>query len=404
MAQTDVIVIGGGISGIALAWKAAKAGKQVSIIEKNDRLGGCIHSHRDGRGHWFEMGAHTVYNSYGGFVEMAEGAETTPDFIARGDARKKFGLLKDGHIDWMSPISVLFKLSFIEAGLHFPFGLFRKKDGKSVATFYSGLIGPNNFQRVLSPFFAAVPSQSADGFPIEGDGSLFKKRPRREDRPRSYGFNGGLQTLCEVAAHVDGITIETGVTIDRLEHADGTYIAHAPGGRTYSAPLAAVATPPDAAAAMLGESHSALATTIERVATVDVESMGVVLDRGLCNLPECAFVVPVDDVFFSCVTRDPFPDSKRRAFAFHFRPGISRQDKLRRMADVLKVEVGALGNPVEQRLTLPAPAVRHGEIVAELDRQLEGTKLALVGNYFAGLSIEDCVQRGFGEWQRLSAA
>ena len=141
---------------------------------------------------------------------------------------------------------------------------------------------------------------------------------------------------------------------------------------------------------------------ISRVKTVAVESAGVVLPRGRSPLAECAFVVPVDDVFFSVVTRDPWPDPERRGFAFHFRPGVPREEKLARMSAVLRVPREALAEVVEQRRTLPSPTLGHAEIVADVDRCLAGTKLAVTGNYFAGLAIEDCVLRSNAEWARIS--
>ena len=66
MASHDVLVVGGGISGLSLAWKAAQDGKRVLVLEKSARLGGCLHSERTADGYWFELGAHTTYNSYGG--------------------------------------------------------------------------------------------------------------------------------------------------------------------------------------------------------------------------------------------------------------------------------------------------------------------------------------------------
>jgi UDP-galactopyranose mutase len=118
-------------------------------------------------------------------------------------------------------------------------------------------------------------------------------------------------------------------------------------------------------------------------------------------MPECAFVVPVDDLFHSCVTRDPFPDPARRAFAFHFKPGVTRERKLRRISEVLRVPEGELGDVVEHRLVLPSPALGHAELVAEIDRCLAGGRLAVTGNYFAGLAIEDCVLRSNAEWARV---
>jgi UDP-galactopyranose mutase len=141
---------------------------------------------------------------------------------------------------------------------------------------------------------------------------------------------------------------------------------------------------------------------VSRVNTVVVESLGVVLPRDRCWMHECAFVIPASDLFYSIVTRDPFPDAERRAFTFHFRPGVTREDQVRRACEVLRVSRDELGEPVEDRVVLPAPALGHAQIVEEIDRLLAGGKLALGGNYFNGLAIEDCVTRSNEEWARIA--
>lgn len=400
--MADVIVVGAGISGLAFAWKAGQAGRQVLVLERDRRVGGCLHSERRPDGYWFEMGAHTVYNSYGAFLDIAVGGGVAGKIVQRGPARASFGLLRDGTYRWLTPPKVLLQLNWLEAAVHFPAGIFRKKEGETVYSYYSRLLGRGNYDRVISPFFAAVPSQKADGFPLEGAGSLFKKRPRREEFVRSFGFDGGLQLVADAAARSKGVTVEIGVEVRRVARAAGGFAVTTADGRTLEAPLVAVACPPDAAAAMLDQDFHELATGIRRVGTVQVDSMGVVLPRADCWMPDCAFLVPVDDLFFSCVTRDPFPDPRMRAFAFHFRDGVPREQRLKRMSEVLRVPVERLGTPVERRTTLPSPALGHEGIVAELDRCLAGGKLAVTGNYFAGLAIEDCVLRSNEEWKRVA--
>lgn len=390
------------MSGLSLAWKAASAGKRVLVLERERRVGGCLHSHRTPDGFWFEMGAHATYNSYGAFLDVVVGAGVAGKLVERGPARATFGLLRDGEIAWLTPPRVLLRLSWLEAAVHVPLGIFAGKDGETVYSYYSRLIGRRNYDRILSPFFAAVPSQKADGFPVAGPGSLFKKRPRRKEFPRSFAIRGGLQTVCEAVAAFPGVTVETGVAAARVARGGGGFAVKTEDGRTLEAPLAAVAAPPDVAAALLRDDFHELATAVSRVKTVTVESMGVVLSRARCWMPECAFVVPVDDVFFSCVTRDVVPDPENRGFAFHFRPGVPREEKLARMAEVLRVPREALGTPVEQRRSLPAPALGHAEVVRALDAALAGGTLALTGNYFGGLAIEDCVLRSNAEWRRIS--
>jgi protoporphyrinogen/coproporphyrinogen III oxidase len=400
--MVDVIVVGGGVSGLTFAWKAAAAGRTVRVLEATDRPGGCIQSHRLPDGFWFELGAHTVYNSYGGFLGLAEAAGAVRGLVGRGGARKRFGLLRQGEYTWLTPPRVLLALDWLEAALALPGGLFRPRQGETVYSHYSRLVGRKNYDRVLSPFLEAVPSQKADGFPAEGPGSLFKKRPRRGDYPRSFGFQGGLQSVCDAAATLPGVELATGAEAVRVARAGAGLAVTLADGRTEAARVVAVAVSPDRAAALLRDDFHELADAVAKVATVEVETAAVVLPRERCWLPEVAFLVPVDDLFHSAVTRDPFPDPARRALAFHFRPGVPRAARLRRMAEVLRLPVEDLGPVVEARKTLPAPALGHGELVAEMDRCLAGGRLALTGNYFAGMAIEDCVQRSVAEWQRVA--
>lgn len=402
MATADLIVVGGGVSGLSLAWKAASAGKRVLVLERERRVGGCLHTHRTPDGFWHELGAHATYNSYGAFLDVVVGAGIAEKVAPRGPARATFGLLRNGEIAWLTPPRVLLQLSWVEAALHLPFGAFAGKDGQTVYSYYARLLGRRNYDRVLSPFFAAVPSQKADGFPVSGPGSLFKKRTRRKEFPRSFAVHGGLQTVCEAVAAYPRISVETGAAAVRVARSGGGFAVTTADGRAHEAPLAAVAAPPDAAAALLGGDFHELATAISRVKTVAVETMGVVLPRARCWMPDCAFIVPVDDVFFSCVTRDPLPDPAWRGFAFHFGPGVSRAEKLARMSEVLRVPREELGTPAEQRVTLPSPALGHAGIVRDVDAALAGGKLAVTGNYFGGLAIEDCVLRSNSEWRRIA--
>ena len=402
MADVDVIVVGAGISGLSLAWKAAASGRRALVLEREQRVGGCLHSHRRPDGYWFELGAHTTYNSYASFLDLVVGTGLAGEIVERGPARGRFGLLRGDEVRLLTPPKVLLQLSWLEAAVHFPAGIFRKKAGQTMYSWFAGLVGRRNYDRLLSAFFAAVPSQDADGFPAEGPGSLFKKRTRRQEFPRSYGLRGGLQRVCDAAAAAPGVTVERGVAVARIARGGGGFVVTAADGRRFEAERCAVAAPPDQAAAMLRDDFHELATAVSRVRTVGVESAGVVLPRGRSPLPECAFVVPVDDVFFSCVTRDPFPDPERRGFTFHFRPGVPREEKLARMAAVLGVPREGLGEVVEARRTLPSPALGHGDVVAEIDRLLAGRKLAVTGNYFAGLAIEDCALRSTAEWARIA--
>jgi oxygen-dependent protoporphyrinogen oxidase len=129
----------------------------------------------------------------------------------------------------------------------------------------------------------------------------------------------------------------------------------------------------------------------------------VVVRRDRLKLPEMAFLVPADDLFWSAVTRDPVPDPERRAFAFHFKTGKTDPEKRARISQILGVPESEFEEVTQRMTLLPSPVLGHERVVGELDRMLAGQRLALTGNYFEGLAIEDCVQRSRAEWARIAA-
>lgn len=398
----DVAVIGAGVSGLAFAFRAARAGRSVLVLEREPgRVGGCLHSHRLGDGFWFELGAHGAYATYGGFLEMARA--TGAKLLERGRARGRFGFGAGGAWRWSGPAGLVRRLRWLDAALHLPSGLRAGKAGRSVEEHYSALLGPRNFRELVSPLFAAITTQRADAFPVEGPGSLFKRRPRSEGVPRSFGFEGGLQTLCESVAAMPGIRVLRGAEACGLRRAGGRFVVELSDGRTIEAPVCALATPAPVAAALTERDWPRVGGALRRIGTSTTETLGVVLPRARPVPPEVGFLVATDDLFHSAVTRDVFPDARWRAFAFHFKAGrATREEKLGRAADVLGVTPSDFACVVEARRTLPSPRVGHREIVREISAALEGQRLAITGNYFDGLAIEDCVQRSFGEWARVA--
>ena len=78
----DIIIVGSGISGMSLAFYCAREKLNVLVLEKNDSLGGSFTT-VESDNYWLEMGAHTMYNSYGNFIEIIEGCGLKEDLIRR---------------------------------------------------------------------------------------------------------------------------------------------------------------------------------------------------------------------------------------------------------------------------------------------------------------------------------
>jgi oxygen-dependent protoporphyrinogen oxidase len=405
MSRYDVAVVGGGISGCTFAFESARAGRETLLIESASQVGGCLATHRAPSGFWYELGAHTCYNSYVGLADVIEGCGLRGEVVKRAKTHLRF--LDGDRVVPSSNLGALLRLfSWGELARAAPRMLLAMlgrlpKDGQTVYSYYSRLVGRRNYGNVLGPMLSAVPSQSADAFPA---GMLFKSRGgRRQDLPRSFTLREGLMAIAEAAARQPRITVVTGQPVERVEPAGGGFAVVTAAGERHEASVVAVATPPAAAARLLRPAAPELATHVARVKEAAVESFGAAVRADKVRVPPSTFLIPRDDAFHSVVTRDSIPDPAWRAFVFHFKPGPSREEKLARAARLLQVDGADLEEIAERRSVLPSPVLGHEEVVREVDRLSAGSRLCVTGNWFAGLSIEDCVERSRQEWARVAA-
>ena len=402
MSKHDVLVVGGGISGLTFAAEAARAGRKVLVLEREERAGGCLATRRCASGYWFELGAHTCYNSYVGFTQVLDACGLRDEVQPRAKTHLRF--LDGDRLVPGSNLGVLLRLfSWPEAAVSLPRMIGAKKDGKTVAEFYGRIVGKRNYARVLGPMLSAVPSQSADAFPA---GMLFKMRDtRRQEYPRSFTLRGGLQTAAAALAATPGVTVEAGRRATAVSATAGGFAVTTDDGETHEAGFVAVATPPGSAAALLGGVAPDVAAEAAKVGEAIVETLGfAVRSSKVIALPVSMFLVPKGDAFHSIVTRDSVPDADWRAFSFHFKPGLTAGERLERAARVLGISRADLEEVAEKRTVLPSPVLGHETIVAEIDRLSAGRKLCVLGNWFGGLSIEDCVDRSRREWARVETA
>ena len=70
----DVVVIGGGVSGLATSALLAKQGKRVVVLEKGNQPGGRAYTY-EGKGFTLNYGPHAVYRPQSGFLADLMGRE-----------------------------------------------------------------------------------------------------------------------------------------------------------------------------------------------------------------------------------------------------------------------------------------------------------------------------------------
>ncbi|MEJ2590709.1 MAG: FAD-dependent oxidoreductase [Candidatus Thiodiazotropha sp.] len=393
MKDWDLLVVGAGISGLGLARMARRRGVSCLVLEAGQHIGGAINTHRfdtpDGP-FWAELGAHTCYNSYGNLLQMLEETGQLESLQAREKLRYR---LQIGD----RLVSIPSRLNLLELLGVLPRLWTRSKAGHSAEDYYGGIIGRRNYAQVLGPALDAVVCQPAGEFPAD---ALFRKKPRRKEIVRSYTGPAGLQSL------VDGITagleIRTQAPVRAIEAAGEGYRVVLAGGESIAAPRLALAVAPDVAAKLLQPVLPELASRLDEIAMVEIESQAILLRAGDLALPALAGIIGRDDDFYSAVSRDLVPDPGYRAFTFHFRPNrLDEAGRLRRIREVLGVKADAILSHVGCRNRLPALRLGHAERIAWIDGRLRDLPLGLTGNWFQGVSIEDSLVRSSEECQRL---
>ncbi|MET0108686.1 MAG: FAD-dependent oxidoreductase [Candidatus Thiodiazotropha sp.] len=388
----DLLVVGAGISGLGMARMAKRRGIEPLILEAGSHIGGAINSHRfetdEGR-FWAELGGHTCYNSYGNLLQLLEESGQLGDLQPKRKLRYR---LQTG--DRLT--SIPSRLNYLELLGALPRLWLSKKAERTVADYFGHIMGQRNFEQVLGPALDAVVCQPAADFPAD---ALFRKKPRRKEIVRSYTGPEGLQSFIDGMA--SGLEIRRDSPVIRLEKGDNSYQA-VTGDGAIQAKHIALAVAPDVAAKIMLESMPDLAARLQEIEMASIESHAVLVRADRVRLPPLAGIIGVDDDFYSVVSRDPVPDETYRAFTFHFRPnGLDEAGRMTRISEVLGLDMQAVESHVGCSNRLPALRLGHHERISWIDNALQGGSLALTGNWFSGVSIEDSLIRSNQECQRL---
>ncbi|MDX8404975.1 MAG: FAD-dependent oxidoreductase [Mariprofundus sp.] len=391
----DMSVLGAGISGLAMAFEAEQAGMRVLVLEKADRAGGCMQSRQvDDGDHpfWLEMGTHTCFNSYGRLLKLLSQLGLMENMQAR--EKLPYRLLVADKL-----VSIPSRLHFFELATH-AWKLFSlKKQGQSVKTYYSAIVGEKNYHEVFQHAFNAVLCQPASDVPAD---MLFRKRPRNKNVMRSYTFPKGLEDI--ITALEARLNVKKGQSIQHIDYGpDGYSIKTADTG--YLTDKLVCATPVLAAARLLKDAHPDIAGQLEWVGEVEIESVGAVVEKDAMSVERIAGLIAADGDFYSAVSRDIVDHPHLRAITFHFKPGLlSDEQKNERICKLLTIAPSDLLHSFHHTNRLPAPDIGHHDLIAELNSTLSGKPLALVGNYFSGVAVEDCLERVESEFTRLRSA
>lgn len=452
MNDVDVLVVGGGISGLASAWWLARTGLSVSVLERAPRAGGKIRSHsRDG--YTTERGAALVMNFRPEVNQLL--AETGLDAgkVLRGPCANRY-LVRDGRllplpmsIGGMFSSPLWSRRARLRMALE-PFVPRGRRGHETVAEFVRRRMGQDMLEQAMEPYVAG---------PLASDPALAEARsvlPRLTELERRYGsiaagvlvhkclrrrsacateafsFAGGISALVESLAAMPGIAFQAGCETTALQPTgDGWRVTAIRGGRERSvrARRLVLSVPAHRAASLLAPLDTELGGLLAGIEYAPLSVVNLGFDRAdvAHSLDGTGFLVARNqresrvlngNLWMSSLFPASAPPGKALLTSYlggARRPDAAHWDDERSVSEVLSVLqplLGLGGAPEVVRIDrhrrgLP---LYHGAYQARLQaidaRVAALPGLDLVANYRDGVSIRDRIVCGHAVATRVCAA
>jgi oxygen-dependent protoporphyrinogen oxidase len=247
--QTDVVVIGGGVSGLSVAYWLQKQGIRVIVLEKDREVGGTMKTVRE-EGFLIETGPNSALETTPLFKEITADCGLEDEFIYANPESANRYILKNGTLLRLplDPLSFLMTDLFsFRAKLRLlkePF-VGRGKNEESIAEFVERRLGREFLDYAIDPFVAGIFAGRPEALSVraafpklyaleEKYGGLIKGmiRGRKErqargekakDRAESFSFKNGMQVLPTALARRLGNRIVTNATVMSVAPMQGVH-------------------------------------------------------------------------------------------------------------------------------------------------------------------------------------
>lgn len=440
-----VCIIGGGISGLTVAFLLRRAGADVVLLEAADRLGGNIGTERRD-GFLLENGPNSLLRSPR-LIDLIDALGLRSRVLPSSSAAKNRFVLLDGEL---SPVpmglSSFIGGDFFSRGaklkiLREPFVRSKAAAGESVAEFFTRRLGNEVVAKAVDPFISGIYAGDVEKLSIEAafprffaferdHGSLLwgalrnkDERPEKEF-PRSFTFINGLSEMIgRLEAELAG-SISLGTRVESIAIDNGKFRI-ASGGSEEPFDHVVISTRADSAGDLIRQFDPDLA---ERLARLEYPPVAVIRlgfhDEQVGRRPDgFGFLVPRDaelPILGSLWNSSVFPG---RAPAGHhlftsFVGGARRHELFDRpddelfgmVLDSLGKIMDIAGEPVHQSIVRwPRAIPQYDTAQLETSRHVrrfeqERPGIHFCSNFIGGISVGDCVKNAYAVADRIAAS
>lgn len=453
-----VVIVGGGISGLVVAFRLARRGIRSTLIEKSEQLGGLIRTDRWG-GCDLEAGPDSFIADKPALAELAAELGIDSQLIGSNDGARRTFIAKNGRLIPMPPGMVLMVPSDLRAAnaseLFSPASkqrfeaelLFTPRTREidiPLRDFVSDHFGSDVFDTLAEPLLAGVYGGNGSLLSArsvlpkfiqfeQSTGSLIRAVQAERQKPRTNevsvfrSFAGGMQTVIDALRAAIHPFCE--ILHGKIRTADpvtpGTWRLHFDDGRRLEGRQLVLACPAHTQAAILTASTPLLAAHLADIPYSSAILATYVYDCGLTApaLDGFGFLVPQAErrtiaaaTFISTKFPSRIPPNFRAIRAFvvgrqaEALAGFSENVLLSSIKSDLERFVQIEGAPVFHKLdrwpaSMPQYVVGHEARCQQISiLRLETPNLHLCGNAFEGVGLPDCVRLATQTAERIEAA
>jgi len=442
--KTDVLVIGGGLAGLAAALELQRLGRRVLVVEQGATLGGKANS-TDTKLGSFPTGPTSFNGRYPAFWRLFDLLGISDEAAKLKPVSSARYIVRDGRLNALrpNPLSVLgtgalslgdkwaLAKEFIAPspkksdGADEPLEalLVRRFGQKTVDHFLSAVMtgifaGDLKKLSAQACMPALVTAEKEYGSVLKGALKAMKAAPEDGSRPGLYTFARGFGLVGAKAAEKLPCSLETELETLTVDARGVTATGKRKGQNVdFIADCLVIATEADVAAKLLARSMPAAASVLGEFTYAPVTLVQwAEKTPGDSKLP-LGFgylTAPIEGMFAlgTLFVGDLLEETPRRFSTFiggALNPARAAMTDGELVAgaqsDLSKLTGGVIGQ-VMQVIRWPRavfqPAVGHATQVARLEKALAGGRVALAGSYFGGAAMKDALVSGFAAAEKLS--
>lgn len=450
--MSHVVIIGGGISGLAAAHRLNEQNVQVTLLEASPRLGGTIETtHRDG--FLLERGPDSFISEKPQALELAKRLGLESRLVQTNEQFRRSFIVRDGRLRtvpegfqllapsrlWPFIISDIFSVAGkarMAADLVLPRKHTNGANDESLASFVRRRLGVEALERMAQPMVGGIYTADPETLSLRATLPRFLEMERqhrslilallKQGRAQKIGTSGaryslflsfdrGMQVLVDALAQQLKADVRLNTRAIGLKRDGSGWTITTQDGAELQADAICIALPAYIAASLLHNTHERLAEKLKQIRYASTATINFAYRRSAIAHPlnGFGFVVPFVEkrsliaCSFSSVKfsgRAPEGDVLLRAFAGGaLQPDIfalDEGDMQVRVEAGLRELLGIREDPLfvevaKWKDSMPQYEVGHLERVNEIEKlTAEIPGLTLAGNAYRGAGIPDCIRSG----------